>query len=130
MKITYNIDVQDESDEYVRLSEVALAAAATALVPGKFVVEVIPFLRHMPAWFPGSGKQKVFTECQAMFRTLEDTAYEHVKSTIVSTNNSTVTLVACQLMIPTFSSGDARGVTFDSRSDDLGLCEFGQVGTS
>ena len=78
------MDVTDESDGYVRLLEDALAATTTALVPGKFAVELLPFLRYMPAWFPGSGKQRVFTECKTLFRTLEDTAYAHVKNTIVS----------------------------------------------
>ena len=77
------MDVTDESDGYVRLLEDALAAATTALVPGKFAVEVLPLLCYMPAWFPGSGKQRVFTECKTLFRVLEDTAYAHVKDAIV-----------------------------------------------
>ena len=84
LRIAYSMDVTDESDGYVRLLEDALAATTTALVPGKFAVELLPFLRYMPAWFPGSGKQRVFTECKTLFRTLEDTAYAHVKDTIVS----------------------------------------------
>ena len=83
LKIAYDIDATGENDEYVRSLEEALATVSVALVPGKFAVEILPFLRHMPAWFPGSGKQKIFTECRRLFRILEDTTYAHVKDNIV-----------------------------------------------
>lgn len=126
LKIAYNIDVADENDVYIRLSEDALAAAAVALIPGKFVVEALPFLRHMPAWFPGSGKQKVFTKCQELFRTLEDTAYAHVKDAIVSSQFYST----CRVITLTFSTGGTRHIVFDSRSDYLGLRQLGKIRTS
>lgn len=30
----------------------------TAVVPGKYLVELFPALQHLPAWFPGTGFKK------------------------------------------------------------------------
>ena len=49
LKILYDIDVEDEDDVYVEISEQALAGAVEGLVPGKFLVEFLPFLRHVPS---------------------------------------------------------------------------------
>ena len=84
MKIVYDINVAGEDDVYVHMSEEAIAASSTALVPGRFALEVVPWLRYAPRWFPGSGKQKVFAECQGLFKALEDKAYAHVKCAVVS----------------------------------------------
>ena len=58
-KVIYDIDVLDTSNKYLQLTEKALEAAAEALIPGRFLVDVFPFLRYLPGWFPGAGfKQK------------------------------------------------------------------------
>ena len=48
LKIVYDIDVEDENDAYVKIFDAAIAGAVEGMVPGKFLVEVLPFLRHVP----------------------------------------------------------------------------------
>ena len=84
MKIVYDIDVADEKDKHIEMMEKAVSAGSAALVPGKWLVELLPFLRHAPAWFPGSGTQPFFQECRRLFHTLENVPYQHTKSAVVS----------------------------------------------
>lgn len=63
MRIAYGIEVDAPgNDKYISIAEKGLAVFAAALVPGKYLVETFPILRHLPAWFPGAqfkrdGKQ-------------------------------------------------------------------------
>ncbi|RPD69160.1 CyP450 monooxygenase [Lentinus tigrinus ALCF2SS1-7] len=53
MRITYGIEVDEPGNEsYLALAEEALAIFSAATVPGKYLVETFPVLRHVPAWFP------------------------------------------------------------------------------
>ena len=54
MRIAYGIVVKDENDEYVSMAEEGLAAFSSLLVPGKYLAELFPILRHVPRWVPGA----------------------------------------------------------------------------
>jgi hypothetical protein len=40
------------------LSEEALTCITGACVPGKYAVDILPFLKYLPEWFPGGGFHK------------------------------------------------------------------------
>ena len=88
MKVVYDIDAPEEDNTYLRSMEEALAAASTVFVPGRFAVEFLPFLKHAPAWFPGSGKQRVFRECKRQHVEIKNSTYAHVKGVVVSVRRS------------------------------------------
>ncbi|RDX44595.1 CyP450 monooxygenase [Lentinus brumalis] len=53
MRITYGIEVDEPGNEsYLATVEEALAIFSAATVPGKYLVETFPVLRHVPTWFP------------------------------------------------------------------------------
>ena len=58
MKIGYGISVQESDDPYISIAEVVLSGGPEAGVPGAFLVDFLPFLKHVPSWFPGAGFQK------------------------------------------------------------------------
>lgn len=35
---------------------------SAAVTPGAFLVDVLPFLRHVPSWFPGAGFKRTAKE--------------------------------------------------------------------
>ena len=43
---------------------------AGSLAPGKFMVDILPWLRHLPAWFPGAGWKLKALEWQESDRAL------------------------------------------------------------
>ncbi|KAH9487252.1 Cytochrome P450 monooxygenase COX2 [Psilocybe cubensis] len=58
MNVAYGITVEDPSDAYVSNAEKALEGIVEAGLPGSFLVDLIPALLHVPAWFPGAGFKK------------------------------------------------------------------------
>ncbi|PPQ69882.1 hypothetical protein CVT25_005587 [Psilocybe cyanescens] len=52
MKVTYGIQIADTNDAYVAIAGKALEGAAMATSPGAFLVDFIPFLKHVPEWVP------------------------------------------------------------------------------
>lgn len=55
MRIAYGYQVKDISDPYITYSDEALVSVAPASVPGNYLVDTYPFLRHLPTWLPGMG---------------------------------------------------------------------------
>ncbi|KAJ7252519.1 cytochrome P450, partial [Mycena rebaudengoi] len=55
MSIAYGIDALPSNDPYMKTAEAALHAITQAAVPGRYLVDVIPILKYVPAWFIGAG---------------------------------------------------------------------------
>nr|CAJ00405.1 putative CyP450 monooxygenase [Pleurotus sapidus] len=55
LEVTYGIQVSSYNDPYVTNAEQCLAALASASIPGAFLVDTFPILKHIPLWFPGAG---------------------------------------------------------------------------
>ena len=55
MRVVYGIEVKSKEDEYLSLAEQGNDIFQKAFVPGKYLVETFPFLKHVPAWLPGAG---------------------------------------------------------------------------
>ncbi|TEB31966.1 cytochrome P450, partial [Coprinellus micaceus] len=45
-------------DPYIETSEEAVNSVITVGVPGTFLVDSVPLLKHVPAWFPGASFQR------------------------------------------------------------------------
>ncbi|KAF9261871.1 cytochrome P450 [Marasmius fiardii PR-910] len=55
LEIAYGYQIQDHNDPYVQLADYAQVSAREAGIPGTFLVDYIPLLKHVPAWFPGAS---------------------------------------------------------------------------
>ena len=84
MKILYNIEVADEGDPYLTLVEQGAEAVSEGVAPGKFFVEYLPFLKHVPAWVPGAGFQIKFAGWRAAAESLRTQPFNHMKRSMVS----------------------------------------------
>lgn len=66
--IAYGIKIQDKDDPYVKLAVEGSKSLIDTAIPGKYLVDSLPFLKHLPDWFPGAGfkregkKYKVLTD--------------------------------------------------------------------
>ncbi|KAI0079166.1 cytochrome P450 [Panus rudis PR-1116 ss-1] len=88
MKITYGIDVSKHEDQYIAVAEEALLAMAKAASPGAFLVDLIPILKYVPAWFPGAGFQRKAREWKKTTLKMRDAPFEHVKTAMAHGNAS------------------------------------------
>ncbi|KAH8112981.1 cytochrome P450 [Phellopilus nigrolimitatus] len=60
MMVTYGYQVKESDDPYVALADKGLAAFIEA--SGFFLVNALPWLRHLPAWFPGTSFHAIAKE--------------------------------------------------------------------
>ncbi|TDL20318.1 cytochrome P450 [Rickenella mellea] len=53
MRVTYGMEVQGPN-RHVKAAEDAMKGFADAAAPGAYLVDTIPILKYVPAWFPGA----------------------------------------------------------------------------
>ncbi|OSD07374.1 cytochrome P450 [Trametes coccinea BRFM310] len=82
LQVIYDIKVQDERDDYAVMVEDCVRIISQA-APGQFLVETLPFLRHVPAWVPGAGFQKAFAAARAAYRELQRRPFAEAKRSFV-----------------------------------------------
>lgn len=58
MDVVYAIKVAERDDPYITLTERLASIFNDLAVPGRYLVEVFPFLRFLPSWFPGAAFKK------------------------------------------------------------------------
>ncbi|KAJ5753209.1 hypothetical protein N7520_010126 [Penicillium odoratum] len=72
LKIAYGYRIEPHKpDLLVDLVNLALEQFSVAATPGTWLVDMIPALRHVPAWFPGAGFKRTALEFR---KSLEDVA--------------------------------------------------------
>ncbi|KAJ3574076.1 hypothetical protein NP233_g2003 [Leucocoprinus birnbaumii] len=79
LKLTYNHDVKTVDDRLVTLAEKALDALLQVIHVGSTFVEVLPLLKHMPAWFPGASFQEKAHVCAQWAKELRDVPFQQAK---------------------------------------------------
>ena len=55
--MTYSINVHHHNNPYIKVAEEAMGTVAELLIPGAFLVDIIPILKYVPEWFPGAKFQ-------------------------------------------------------------------------
>jgi len=58
MMIAYGHEVAPEGDIFVKLADDAMDSFSIGAEPGAFLVDFLPILKYVPAWFPGAGFQR------------------------------------------------------------------------
>ncbi|KAH9911824.1 O-methylsterigmatocystin oxidoreductase [Epithele typhae] len=56
MKVVYGLDAKYENDESLMTIDKGLESGRESLVPGRFLVDVIPILRFLPPFFPSQKR--------------------------------------------------------------------------
>ncbi|KAI0833218.1 CyP450 monooxygenase [Trametes gibbosa] len=72
LKVTYGIELMSENDEYAKLAQEGIEAFSRMLVPGKYLVETFPILRHVPSWVPGAQFKRDAEEAKEVVLKLRD----------------------------------------------------------
>ena len=55
LRISHGYDVKWQNDPFIELAEQALDVFSISTQPGRFLVDIFPFLQHVPDWFPGTA---------------------------------------------------------------------------
>lgn len=84
MAIAYGIDVLPKNDPYIEAAEKGLATVAIAAVPGAYLVDTLPFLKHVPDWMPGAGFKLQAKQWRTFADRVLEAPFAAVKKAMVS----------------------------------------------
>ncbi|KAJ6565505.1 cytochrome P450 [Mycena vulgaris] len=79
MSVTYGIDVLPSDDPYVTLAHKAVRTFSIASVPGVYLVNTFPILKHIPRWFPGAGFKRQAEEWLKLSRGMLELPFAETK---------------------------------------------------
>ncbi|KAJ7723504.1 cytochrome P450 [Mycena maculata] len=79
LSVAYGIDVLPYNDPYVSLAYQAVHGFATAGVPGRYLVDSLPILKHVPAWFPGAGFKRQAKKWEKLAHAMRDVPFAVTK---------------------------------------------------
>jgi len=78
LRISHGYRPTTEDDSLVRIADEATDQLNILLTPGQFAVDVLPFLRYVPEWFPGGGFHKIAREWRQTLVDMTEKSYEFV----------------------------------------------------
>jgi hypothetical protein len=82
--MTYSINVRPYNDPYIMIIEEAMEAIAGLLAPGSYVVDIIPFLKYIPEWFPGAKFQSKAAVMREHAEKMRNTTFAATEELMVS----------------------------------------------
>ncbi|KAF5370376.1 hypothetical protein D9758_006898 [Tetrapyrgos nigripes] len=95
MTVTYGLPVETADNEYITKAEETMEMIGKATVPGAYLADILPFLKHLPSWIPF---QREAAEGKEMIDSFVTKPYEHVKREM-NTNNAKPSLTRHLLSI-------------------------------
>ena len=83
ISMMYSINVHPYNDPYIKIAEEAMEAIAELLVPGTFLVDIIPILKYIPEWFPGANFQRKAAMMRKHAAIIRNTTFAATKELMV-----------------------------------------------
>ncbi|KAJ3554853.1 hypothetical protein NP233_g12337 [Leucocoprinus birnbaumii] len=74
--MTYGLPVQRQHDPLIHFAERALGGSAAAASPGRFLVNVLPWLKYVPDWMPGAGFKRLGKQIMKELVQLREEPYQ------------------------------------------------------
>jgi hypothetical protein len=71
--------LQGDSDPLVDLVDRAILQFSLSTTPGAWLVDVLPFLKYVPAWIPGAGFKRTAKEWNDTLAEMVETPYNFTK---------------------------------------------------
>ncbi|KAF9480950.1 cytochrome P450 [Pholiota conissans] len=84
MSAMYGYKVSPKNDYFTELAEAGMSVLSNAFYPGAAVVNILPILRYLPAWFPGTDFHRVGKEGLVTITKMQDVPYKYVRDNIAA----------------------------------------------
>ncbi|KDQ64911.1 hypothetical protein JAAARDRAFT_188186 [Jaapia argillacea MUCL 33604] len=78
LQATYGYDVLEDNDPLIQIAGQSIQDLSHMLTPGAFLVDVLPILRHIPAWFPGAEFQATASRMKDTLFAMANEPYKYV----------------------------------------------------
>ncbi|RXW15357.1 hypothetical protein EST38_g10495 [Candolleomyces aberdarensis] len=95
LSIAYGIQIQAKNDPYLEMSRVGLQSLNSAAVPGAFLVDSFPFLKYIPAWFPGASFKRKAHEWRKVSQGMLKLPFAEAKRKFESGTNTVSVVSTC-----------------------------------
>ncbi|KIJ50091.1 hypothetical protein M422DRAFT_160083, partial [Sphaerobolus stellatus SS14] len=82
--VTYGIHVKKEDDPYLFAAQEALKGLGEAAVPGSFMVDIFPWLKYIPYWFPGATFKKKGRKWAKYISDMNELTFQATKTAMVT----------------------------------------------
>lgn len=79
LRISHGYQVKETDDPFVTLADVATEQFSLSTAPGGFLVNLIPLLRRLPDWFPGTGFKRTAREWASTLHEMIEAPHQYVK---------------------------------------------------
>ncbi|KAH6904124.1 cytochrome P450 98A3 [Coprinopsis sp. MPI-PUGE-AT-0042] len=79
MQISYGVGDMEYNTRLMHVAEAVARGFVEAAIPGRYMVNTLPFLRYVPAWFPGAGWRRRLRALTAINNRLLSEPYEDAK---------------------------------------------------
>ena len=83
LSTAYGLEIKSKTDKYIALAKAGVDPCVPALIPGTFLVDVIPALKYVPDWLPGARFKRLAKKWRLLALAMRDIPYENAKQEIV-----------------------------------------------
>ena len=88
LKVVYGVGLTEDHDKYAETFNISAEGIAQGLVPGKYIVDLLPFLKDVPKWVPGFSWQADFERWRTAVQQVKDVPFAHTKEAMVRSSSS------------------------------------------
>uniref|UniRef100_D8QCV5 Cytochrome P450 n=1 Tax=Schizophyllum commune (strain H4-8 / FGSC 9210) TaxID=578458 RepID=D8QCV5_SCHCM len=112
----YGLDIPTKDDPHVVEAEAALRIISEVSMPGNYLVNVLPFLKHLPEWFPGADFQRQAREWGDTVQCVVEKPFQEVKQRTIPLMPS-FTSIALEKGVEDDIIRDAAGTMYNAGTD-------------
>lgn len=84
MAIVYGYDVTGADDHFIVIADETMELLTEAMLPGASMMNVLPILRFIPAWFPGAAIQRLAVLGRKLGKEMREVPFDMVQKQTVS----------------------------------------------
>lgn len=117
MSLAYGLDIKSHEDPFLSAAAKALDLMEEVTVPGAFLVDTFPILKHLPWWFPGAQFKRTAQAARKDFQVAVDGPLDYVKDSLKSGSERNASIASTclddmsELNKEGFSESDVRMIT-------------------
>ncbi|TFK89339.1 cytochrome P450 [Polyporus arcularius HHB13444] len=127
LRVVYGITTSSLDDELIAVVEEAQVISNKAYTPGKYLVELLPFLRHIPAWVPGAQFKRDAIEWNVTMQATRNKPFD-VAVEKIRRGDATPSIVS-SIVEGAFSKGGLSPEEESITRDATAMAYFGAVDT-
>ncbi|RXW19445.1 hypothetical protein EST38_g6411 [Candolleomyces aberdarensis] len=98
MRTAYGFEDPEWNKSLIHDVEELIIAFGVARVPGRFLVNTFPILKHVPAWLPGAGFRKYFRDLAEKSRRIVEVPFKDAKERLEKGERSVYPSMAASLI--------------------------------